>query len=157
MRLIARLLILALCFAFPQAMASPEATSEAADNSGMVASDSQFTLYHLFQFADENPSDPELGTMTREITAGRNASVNLTQYQPGGNLGAHYHTATDEIDYIIQGQANLTLNGEDYPVKSGDLVYIPPFTVHDYEALGNETLQILVVFIPPFDGDRTYV
>jgi mannose-6-phosphate isomerase-like protein (cupin superfamily) len=64
----------------------------------------------------------------------------------------------DEIDYVIQGQANMTLDGRYYPVQAGDLIYIPPFTVHDFTALGNETLRILVVFAPCFDvKDRIYV
>lgn len=115
-------------------------------------------MVNIFQIAEENPIDPKLGYLRKEVISGKNASVNMTLYLPDGISGAHYHSATDEIDYVVKGQANLTMNGKDYPVKAGDLIYIPPFNVHDYRAAENDTFQIMVFFTPAFDGkDRIYV
>ena len=107
-------------------------------------------MVNILQIAEENPIDPQLGYMKKEVISGKNASVNMTVYMPGSNFGAHYHSATDEIDYVVKGQANLTMNGKDYPVKAGDLVYIPPSNVHDSRAVGNETFQIMAFFMPAF-------
>ncbi len=138
-----------------------EASGATAINSGLtnsnVTSDAQFTIVNLSQFANENPVDIKSGRITKEIISGKNTGVNLTQLITGSHFGTHYHSATEEVTYIIQGQGNLSLNGKDYPVKPGDLIYIPPNTIHDYTSVGNETLQILVVFTPPVKGDRTYV
>jgi quercetin dioxygenase-like cupin family protein len=101
---------------------------------------------------------PQVGFLTRNAATGENASVNLTQTAPGAYFGAHYHRGLDEIDYVVQGRANMTLNGRDYPIEAADLIYIHPFAVHDFTALGDETFQIMVVFAPAFDGkDRVYV
>ncbi|MHB8119987.1 MAG: cupin domain-containing protein [Methanothrix sp.] len=164
----ALLLILALCLVISPALGEQEATeplaasiasangSELANSS--IPSGDQFTMVNIFQIAEENPIDPKLGYMKQEVISGKNASVNMTLYMPGSHFGAHYHSATDEIDYVVKGQANLTMNGEDYPVKAGDLIYIPPFNVHDYRAVGNETFQIMAFFMPPSAGnDRIYV
>lgn len=162
------LLILALCFVILPALGQQEASeplaaSNAAANgselvNSSIPSGDQFTMVNIFQIAEENPIDPQLGYMKKEVLFGKNASVNMTLYMPGSHFGAHYHSATDEIDYVVKGQANLTMNGEDYPVKAGDLIYIPPFNVHDYRAVGNETFQIMAFFMPAFDGkDRVYV
>jgi quercetin dioxygenase-like cupin family protein len=164
----ALLLVLALCFVILPALGLQETgktleASNAAANASQLANSSiptgeQFTMVNIFQIAEENPIDAKIGYMRKEVLFGKNASVNMTVYMPGINSGAHYHNATDEIDYIVMGQANLTMNGKDYPVKSGDLIYIPPFNVHDYRAEGNETFQIMVFFMPAFDGkDRIYV
>ncbi len=164
----ALLLILALCFVISPAIGQheagePLAASNAAANASKLVNSSipsgdQFTMVNIFQISEENPIDPQLGYMRKELISGKNASVNMTVYMPGINSGAHYHNATDEIDYVVKGQANLTMNGKDYPVKAGDLIYIPPFNVHDYVAVGNETFQIMVFFMPAFDGiDRVYV
>jgi quercetin dioxygenase-like cupin family protein len=164
----ALVLILALCFVISpslgqQEASEPLAASNAAANGSELANSSipsgdQFSMVNIFQIAEENPIDPKLGYLRKEVISGKNASVNMTLYMPDSNSGAHYHSATDEIDYVVKGQANLTMNGKDYPVKAGDLIYIPPFNVHDYRAAENDTFQIMVFFMPAFDGkDRVYV
>lgn len=167
MKQIELLLILVLTSILTQALVLSATNNRAeggdaiAINSGSinssVAPGAQFAIENLSQFASENPLDQKRGRITNEIISGKNASVNLTQLAPGSRFGLHYHNATDEIAYIIQGQGNLSLNSKDYPVKAGDLVYIPPHTIHDYTNVGNKTLQILVIFAPQLNGDRTYV
>jgi mannose-6-phosphate isomerase-like protein (cupin superfamily) len=110
-----------------------------------------YTLMNLTKFAAENPIDPKLGFLSKQVVLGKNASINLAQLAPGSHFGAQYHSASDETDFIIQGQANATINGEVFPVKAGDLLYLPSGTVHDYEARGSEKMLVFVVFSPPFD------
>lgn len=118
----------------------------------------KYTLLNLNKFAEENPVDLKLGFLTNEAALGKNASIDLIQLAPGTHFGAHYHSASDEIDYVVQGQANMTRDGEVHPVKSGDLIYIHPFTIHGFDAIGNENFRVLVVFTPPLDEkDRTFV
>jgi quercetin dioxygenase-like cupin family protein len=76
--------------------------------------------------------------------SGNNASVNLTQIAPGHSFGAHYHTARDEIDYIIKGQANMTIASQDHLIKAGDMIYIPPGTVHDFAAVDTENFELIL-------------
>lgn len=164
----ALLLVLALCFVISPAFGIQEAGEPlASDNASANASElvnssipagEQFTMVNIFQIAEENPIDPQIGFLRNEVLLGKNASVNMTVYMPGISSGAHYHSATEEIDYVVMGQGNLTMNGKDYPVKAGDLIHIPPFNVHDYRSAENETFQILVFFMPPLAGnDRVYV
>jgi mannose-6-phosphate isomerase-like protein (cupin superfamily) len=89
--------------------------------------DANLSIVNLYRFALENPIDPQIGFLTRNAASGENASVNLTQTAPGAHFGAHYHRGLDEIDYVVQGQANMTLDGRYYPVQAGDLIYLPPF------------------------------
>jgi mannose-6-phosphate isomerase-like protein (cupin superfamily) len=117
-----------------------------------------YTLLNLTKFAAENPIDPKLGSLSQQIVLGKNASVNLAQVAPGSHFGAQYHSASDETDFIIQGQANATINGEVLPVKAGDMLYLPSGTVHDFEARGTEKLLIFVVFAPTLgENDRHLV
>jgi len=162
------LFILAFCFVILPALGQRDAgetlasSNESANASERVNSSiptgEQFAMVNIFQVAEENPIDPKLGYMQQELISGKEASVNMTLYLPDIYSWAHYHNATDEIDYVVKGQANLTMNGTDYPVKAGDLIYIPPFNAHNYTAMGNETFQIMVFFVPAFDGkDRVFV
>jgi quercetin dioxygenase-like cupin family protein len=118
----------------------------------------KYTLVNLNKFAEENPVDLKLGFLEKQTAIGKNANINLAQMEPGAHFGAHYHSVKDEIDFVIQGKANMTIDGEVRPIKSGDLIYIPPGTVHGFDALETENLLVLVVFAPPLDEkDRTFV
>jgi quercetin dioxygenase-like cupin family protein len=146
------LLIVLLSCACPLVLSQEEAQGV------MKSSDANFTLLNIGQLAEQNPIDPQIGLLMTNAASGENASVNLTQIAPGAHGGAHYHQGLDEIDYVIQGQANMTVDGRNYTVQAGDLIYLPPLVDHDFTALGNETFRILVVFAPPFNGkDRVYV
>jgi quercetin dioxygenase-like cupin family protein len=139
-------------------MKSSNATAIDSSQMSSGAINTNFTIVNLSQLAEQNPIDPKIGYLRINAAFGENASVNLTQIAPGSHGGAHYHLGEDEIDYVIQGQANMTLDGRYYPIKAGDLIYIPPFTVHDFTAIGNETFRLLVVFAPRLDvKDRIYV
>jgi len=122
------------------------------------SSQAQFSLVNIDRFAAESGIDPAIGSLTRNAARGEQAYVNLTQVEPGRHFGAHYHEHRDEIDYVLKGQANMTVAGQNYPVAAGDLMYIPPYTVHDFEGTGDENLELLCIFAPPYDGtDRIYV
>ncbi len=123
-----------------------------------VLSTENYTLLNLTKFASENPIDPKLGSLSKEVVLGKNMSVNLAQLAPSSHFGAQYHSASDETDFIIQGEANVTINGEVRPAKAGDLLYLPSGTVHDFEARGPENLLVFVVFAPPLgEKDRHLV
>jgi quercetin dioxygenase-like cupin family protein len=139
-------------------MKSSDATAINSNQASSEGSGANFTLLNISQLAEQNPIDPKIGYLRTYAASGENASVNLTQIAPGIHTEAHYHSNVDEVDYVIQGQANMTVDGKYYLVQKGDLIYIPSFTIHEFTALGNETLRILVVFAPPFNNkDRIYV
>jgi mannose-6-phosphate isomerase-like protein (cupin superfamily) len=161
MRKFALLMILALCWASAVAWAASDTLDQSKTGSTADPVDSfgtKFTLVDINQFAKENPIDPMVGFLTRNAAMGRNGSVNLTQIEPGKHFGAHYHRERDEIDYIVKGQANMTIAGQTHLVKAGDLIYIPPMTVHDFAGVGDDNLELICIFSPPYDGkDRIYV
>jgi quercetin dioxygenase-like cupin family protein len=118
----------------------------------------KYILLNLNNFAKENPIDHKIGFLTKQTLLGENESINLTQLEPGSHFKAHYHSISDEIDFVFQGQASITIDGKVRPIKSGDLIYIPPGVVHAFDAIGDENLLVLVVFAPPLDEkDRTFV
>jgi len=63
----------------------------------------------------------------------------------GQRLSLQYHEEKDESMYIQQGQAMLTIEGDDgnlmdIVVKAGDSIHIPPYTKHRIKALENTTI-----------------
>ena len=161
MRKFALLMTLALCCTFAVAWAASDAMNQSTTGTPAESVENfgtNFTLVDIEQFAKENPVDPMIGFLTRNAALGKNASINVTQIEPGKSFGAHYHRYRDEIDYIVNGQANMTIAGKTHLAKAGDLIYIPPMTIHDFTGIGDENMALICIFTPPYDGkDRIYV
>ena len=61
----------------------------------------------------------------------------------------HYHKRSTELYYVLEGDGVVLLDGEEYPVRKGSLVHIPPGVVHG--ARGR--MRVLVVGIPDIAED----
>lgn len=80
----------------------------------------------------------------REATT---SEVFIVVLNPGEAPPPHKHDDTEQVFYVLEGKGTLTIgaSGEKYPVKGGDLVRVPPSTLHHIEAAGNEPLRYLAV------------
>jgi quercetin dioxygenase-like cupin family protein len=113
---------------------------------------------NLIDLAQQKSVDTKGGLNITQVASGKNASVNLVMGPAGSILKMHYHRYHDEITYCIKGQAAMNVSGKELVMKAGDLMYIPALTLHGSEVTSNETLQLISIFTPPFDGkDRIYV
>ncbi len=59
----------------------------------------------------------------------------------------HKHDDTEQIFYMLEGEGTLAIakEGENYPVKAGDVVRIPPSTLHTIKADGGNRLKYLTI------------
>jgi quercetin dioxygenase-like cupin family protein len=113
---------------------------------------------NLIDLAQQNSMGTKDGLNITQVASEKNASVNLVMGPVGSILKMHYHQYSDEITYCIKGQAVMNVSGKELVMIAGDLMYIPALTLHGSEVTGNETLQLISIFTPPFDGkDRIYV
>jgi oxalate decarboxylase/phosphoglucose isomerase-like protein (cupin superfamily) len=121
-------------------------------------SEFQSVQVNLIDLAQQKSVDTIAGLNITQVASGKNASVNLVMGPPGSILKMHYHQYRDEITYCIESQAVMNVSGKELVMKAGDLMYIPALMIHGSEVTGNETLQLISIFAPPFDGkDRIYV
>lgn len=60
---------------------------------------------------------------------------------------AHYHKKLTEIYHIIEGDGEMELDGERFPIRPGSTIMIKPFCKH--RAIGK--LKVIIVPIPAFD------
>lgn len=63
----------------------------------------------------------------------------------GGHLKCHRH-AQAEIYYITCGRGLVSIDGQDYPVQQGSVVFIPGDSEHGIRNTGSEDLVWLYVF-----------
>ncbi len=82
------------------------------------------------------------------------SEVFIVVLEPGQAPPLHKHEDTEQIFYLFEGKGTLTIGKEkeEYPVKGGDLVRVPPSTFHTIRAEGENPLRYLAVDC--FTADR---
>ncbi|KLO17357.1 Bicupin, oxalate decarboxylase/oxidase [Schizopora paradoxa] len=75
----------------------------------------------------------------------------LVTVEPGGMRELHWHPTQPEWDYILQGQARMTIfaaqeTANTFDYQAGDIGYVPPSFGHYIENTGNSTLRYLEIF-----------
>ena len=78
--------------------------------------------------------------------------VSEFEIAPGTHLEPHKHN-THEFFYILSGRALMQVGQEKREVEPGDLIHIPPNTVHSIAPLGTNVpmraLAFAASFLPP--------
>lgn len=73
----------------------------------------------------------------------------------GAVIGEHVHTHTEEIYYIISGEAEMRLGDESRRVGPGDVIITPLGGRHGIANIGDVDLDFLVIEVhPPEITDR---
>jgi quercetin dioxygenase-like cupin family protein len=78
---------------------------------------------------------------------GREAIIARVELAPGASAGRHTHFG-DEITYVIDGEAEILINGQPArKVKAGDGFVIPAGAIHDARNTGTSTLKLAGVYV----------
>ncbi len=66
---------------------------------------------------------------------------------PGATIGEHPHHDDEEYYFFISGHGTMTLDGNRFDIKSGDITAIYPGGTHGLENNSNADLRFLVICI----------
>lgn len=64
---------------------------------------------------------------------------------PGNSLGAHYHNKVEETFYLLEGEAQLIVEGCEHTVREGDAFRLEPGERHNL--LNKSASRVRAVFI----------
>jgi transcriptional regulator with XRE-family HTH domain len=73
---------------------------------------------------------------------------NIHLIAPGGRTDAISH-AGEEIGYVLEGEIELTINGNRYSAKTGDSFHFRSELPHAYRNVGTKPARVLWVNTPP--------
>lgn len=98
------------------------------------------------------------GSEIRELAgvpSGNAANQSLAQASvpAGGDTIEHYHRASEEIYYFTRGDGRMRLGDEEFAVRAGDCVVIPPGMRHKLWA--SSELVLLCCCAPPYSHEDT--
>ena len=68
---------------------------------------------------------------------------------PGGDAGPEEEHSGDQIIYIVEGEARVRVQNQEYHAGPGTLLTIPARTRHYVENLGTVPVFFLTVYAPP--------
>ncbi|WP_212523532.1 cupin domain-containing protein [Actibacterium sp. MT2.3-13A] len=75
--------------------------------------------------------------------------ANIHTLEPGADSGGDIRHDGEEIGYVLEGAAELTVNGEVIPLVQGDSFYFSSQLPHRYRNTYDGTTRILWVNTPP--------
>jgi quercetin dioxygenase-like cupin family protein len=86
---------------------------------------------------------------------GPNFALRKFSMQKGGGMPRHTNTLEHE-QYVLRGEATITIDEDTYQVKTGDVVFIPEGAIHSYQNIGEEPFEFLCI-IPNKEDKITIV
>lgn len=71
---------------------------------------------------------------------------------------AHKHIFHSENVVVLEGEGMMRMDGKNFAIKKGDVIFIPKNTVHAVKTTSKNPLKVLSIQSPAFDGsDRVFV
>lgn len=87
--------------------------------------------YFLVDFENNGPS--------------QRLKMGYTTIYPTGTTTGHSHDDMEEVYFVISGEGTMVVGDEEYDIKPGDGLYVPPGLFHTTKQKGNQPLQVLWV------------
>jgi len=70
-------------------------------------------------------------------------------YEPGQSTVMHRHPKEEEAIYVLEGTANMNIDGCEVVVPAGAIVKFPSAVMHDVRNLGTERCVIMFLKVNP--------
>ncbi len=116
----------------------------------------------VVNWKDAKPFTTVDGSTIRELLAHRNSSIRKqslaeARLAPGCATIPHHHAVTEEIYYILSGEASMTVGDDTRAVGPGDAIAIPPGMRHTIRNTGTIELVFLCTCAPGYEHADTHL
>jgi quercetin dioxygenase-like cupin family protein len=81
-----------------------------------------------------------------EFPEGYVTVTGTAEVAPGGSAGRHTHPGI-ETGYVLEGEADLIIEGKPQHLKAGDSYSIPAGAVHDVKVTGDKPFKALGIYV----------
>jgi mannose-6-phosphate isomerase-like protein (cupin superfamily) len=103
--------------------------------------------YSIAHFDEIDPVKCPCGFARRAFASPENSVATMHLVDIQADARAHYHKRMTEIYFVLEGEGQIELDGQFFPVKPMTAIFIKPGCRH--RAIGK--LKIINVPIPAFD------
>lgn len=81
--------------------------------------------------------------------------LNFTQaiIYPGNGTDYHLHDRP-ELIYVVHGKGTAICEGEEFPIETDCVFWVPTGMMHQVNNTGDETLKLATIFIPGYTREE---
>lgn len=106
-------------------------------------------LGHLNNLEGKAVNNPEAKGALMKVLISPNEGwenhvMRVFEIEPGGFTPRHSHP-WPHINYIIEGQGTLFLNGIENTIEAGAYAYVPGGELHQFQNTGSQTLKFICI------------
>ena len=80
-----------------------------------------------------------------EKSPSRNLKMGYTIVYPTGKTTGHSHDDMEEVYFIVSGRGKMVIGNDEFPIQTGDALYVPFGEFHTTYNTGVEPLKLLWV------------
>jgi quercetin dioxygenase-like cupin family protein len=109
---------------------------------------------------DVQPYSPagHSGTVNRrligpETVGAKHVEVVLGEIAPQQGAHPHAHPGMEQVCYLLQGQAQVDMDGQSRTLSPGECCFFPAGMPHTFTAIGDVPVKLLVIYSPPYGED----
>ncbi len=116
---------------------------------------------HINRISDQTPFTTKDGSTITSILDESNAPVKNQSLAEAtlpanGSTQRHYHKKSEEFYYLLEGEAEMEIDGVTKKMSSGDAVLIPAGAWHQITANEGGPIRLLCCCAPPYSHEDTY-
>ena len=89
------------------------------------------------------------GTRNYRLVASKNLEVLIGEIERGEGALPHSHPGIEQVDYLLEGTADVEVGAEKFKMKAGDTVFFPADVPHRFQAT-SEKVRVMVIYSPPY-------
>lgn len=90
-----------------------------------------------------------------ENSPSQNLKMGHTTVYPTGTTTGHNHDDMEEVYYVVGGEGIMKVGDDEFPIKTGDALYVPPGEFHTTIQKGNLPLTLVWVTCQLTDNENT--
>jgi len=112
------------------------------------------------EYSNIRPYITKDGSIIRELMHpfvhfNQNQSLAEAIIPQGAATLLHKHLHSEEIYHVLSGSGVMTAGNDQFEIKAGDTICIPPLTPHSVKNSGAVLLKILCACAPPYSHSDT--
>jgi quercetin dioxygenase-like cupin family protein len=87
------------------------------------------------------------GGVNLTVCARRIAAIYETYLEQGQTIQPHFHPDAEELYYLLSGNGVMHIGDEEREVEAGDVIYIPPETVHFLHNSSSAPIRFITLMV----------
>lgn len=111
---------------------------------------------YIVRASDQPSYSPANHTGTRNtrlvaeaLNGARFMEVILGDIERGAGVSTHAHPGMEQAQYFLEGEAEVTIEGETHQVRAGDMCFFPAEVFHSVRVTSARA-KVLIIYSPPY-------